>query len=683
MRRCRTIFVSNWFLVLVFICSIVYFCYTITKPISNSWDLQDISVEGTVVRVIERELTEIWIQKGGKHRLRIFFSSIEKVNVGDHIIAKGVFEVPSNNTIPNGFNYADYLWHHREKATFRARGIVTIGRSRNLLLTIKRGLISIIDKRENRDYLFLFLLGDNSKLSTIVTESFRSNGISHLFSISGMHFSLFIDGISFLLLRKRKESLFSLLVLSFFLFSYLILIDFIPSACRAFLLWEFMMISKLGKFEWSTIRCFLFMITAILFWKPWYLFDTGFQFSAVLSFFLCQLRGYSKTNSRFLKAVYFSIFAFIVSLPITLYYYFVINFLSIIWNVLLIPFVTLFLFPIQLLSFLFPFLSSFAFCLGKWFGEFSQFLTTFNFFTLSFHKPPWWWVLLYYICLWLFFRIRYKKILGIGISFLVFFLYHWNFFVSQSYFLMLDVGQGDSMLIHSNNQTMLVDTGGRYSKSDVGIYQQRLKPLLMSLGIHKIDILCLTHGDFDHLGEAVKLIEDFSIKKVYFNEGVFNSNEKEVERHLIKRGIPYSILKEKTFFRLGEFSFFSLGKNFSFENDSSIILLGKIKENYFLLTGDATVQTERYLIDKYQLPKLLFLKVGHHGSRTSSSIEFLEALKPQYSLISVGEENRYGHPNLEVLRRLKQVSEFIYMTSTNGSILIKFQKSVTFFIFPP
>ena len=185
------------------------------------------------------------------------------------------------------------------------------------------------------------------------------------------------------------------------------------------------------------------------------------------------------------------------------------------------------------------------------------------------------------------------------------------------------------------------------------------------------------------MGEAYQLIQEMKVKKVYFNEGNVTEEEKKIQKLLKQKSIFYSSLKEGDTFTVGKFRFFALNKDRNKENDSSIVLLGNISDNSFLLMGDATKEVEEEILRKYKLPNLLFLKVGHHGSKTSTSFSFVQELKPKYSLISVGKKNFYGHPNPNVVSLLKKFSKTIYMTSNDGSIFIKFRKNVTFLTFPP
>ena len=115
--------------------------------------------------------------------------------------------------------------------------------------------------------------------------------------------------------------------------------------------------------------------------------------------------------------------------------------------------------------------------------------------------------------------------------------------------------------------------------------------------------------------------------------------------------------------------YFLQTKEYDNENDNSNVIYTELSGYNFMFMGDASSTTEKEIIDKYNLPDIDILKVGHHGSRTSSSIEFINEINPEYSIISVGKNNRYGHPNKEVLDALEESK--IYRTDQNGSIMFK------------
>ena len=180
------------------------------------------------------------------------------------------------------------------------------------------------------------------------------------------------------------------------------------------------------------------------------------------------------------------------------------------------------------------------------------------------------------------------------------------------------------------------------------------------------------HGDEDHMGEAITLVNNFKVDKVIFNIGEYQTLEKELIKVLDKKNIKYyNNLKQ---LNIDKYKLYFLNtKIYDNENDNSNVIYFNYKNFKFLFMGDASVKRERDILDKYNLKDIDFLKVGHHGSNTSSSKEFIDEINPKYSLISVGKNNRYGHPNNEVLKVLK--SSRIYRTDVDGSIIFKIKNN--------
>ena len=176
------------------------------------------------------------------------------------------------------------------------------------------------------------------------------------------------------------------------------------------------------------------------------------------------------------------------------------------------------------------------------------------------------------------------------------------------------------------------------------------------------------HGDYDHMGEAINLVENFKVEKVIFNCGEYNDLEKELIKVLNKKKIPhYSCIKELNIDK--NKLYFLQTKEFDNENDNSNVIYTELNGYKFLFMGDAGVDKEKDILDKYNLSNVDVLKVGHHGSKTSSSKEFIDEINPKYGVISVGKNNRYGHPNKEVLNNLENSK--IYRTDQDGSIKFK------------
>ena len=180
------------------------------------------------------------------------------------------------------------------------------------------------------------------------------------------------------------------------------------------------------------------------------------------------------------------------------------------------------------------------------------------------------------------------------------------------------------------------------------------------------------HGDYDHMGEAINLVNNFKVEKVIFNCGEFNELEQDLIEALDKKKIPYySCIKE---LNIDDNKLYFLNnKDYGNENDNSNVIYSKISNHKFLFMGDAGVEVEQDLIKKYNLQDIDVLKVGHHGSKTSTSKTFIDEINPKYSIISVGNKNRYGHPNKEVLNVLENSK--IYRTDQDGSIMFKIKNN--------
>lgn len=180
------------------------------------------------------------------------------------------------------------------------------------------------------------------------------------------------------------------------------------------------------------------------------------------------------------------------------------------------------------------------------------------------------------------------------------------------------------------------------------------------------------HGDYDHMGESISLVDNFKVNNVVLNCGTYNDLEKNLIKVLNKKKIKYySCIKELNIDKY-KLQFLNT-KMYDNENDNSNVIFTKLNNYKFLFMGDAGVEKEKDILKKYNLKNIDFLKVGHHGSNTSSGKHFINRIKPKYSLISVGKNNRYGHPKEEVLNNLEQSK--IYRTDLNGSIEIKLNKN--------
>ncbi len=174
------------------------------------------------------------------------------------------------------------------------------------------------------------------------------------------------------------------------------------------------------------------------------------------------------------------------------------------------------------------------------------------------------------------------------------------------------------------------------------------------------------------MGEAINLVENFKVKNVIFNCGEYNELEKELIKVLDKKKIKYYSCVKKLNIDKYQLQFLNT-KVYDDENDNSNVVYFNYNNYKFLLMGDAGIEVEKDLIEKYNLSDIDVLKVGHHGSKTSSGKEFIDEVNPKYSIISAGKNNRYGHPNKEALDNLKNSK--VYRTDQDGSIMFKIKNN--------
>ena len=223
----------------------------------------------------------------------------------------------------------------------------------------------------------------------------------------------------------------------------------------------------------------------------------------------------------------------------------------------------------------------------------------------------------------------------------------------------------DSILVRTDQKTIYID-GGREGCKDKDI------TYLNELGVKKIDYMIGSHGDFDHMGDSIYLINNYKVKNVVFNCGEFNELEKELIKVLDKKKIKYhSCIKELNIDN--KKLYFLQTKEYDNENDNSNVIYTELDGYKFMFMGDAGIDKEKDILNKYNLSNIDVLKVGHHGSKTSSSKSFINEINPKNSIISVGKNNRYGHPNKEALNNLEDSK--VYRTDQDGSIIFKIKNN--------
>ena len=626
-----------------------------------------------IVYKIKRNNDKVTIYLKAKEKLIVndYQNLSQNINIGDTISVNGTLQKPQNNTIPNQFNYQKYLYYNDIFYMVEAINIRKISNNTNIIYYLRNAINARINNiKESSEYLKVFILGDNSMLDKSIIDSYRKNSISHLFSISGMHISLFASILLFFLKRISYNNYYNYSIVIIFLILYALIIGLVPSILRSITMYILLCINKVFNLKIRKIDIMCIVLIIILLFKPFYIYNVSFNYSYIITFTLV-LFNYKikRIKNNALKTLYVSFVTFMVSIPLCIYNNYQINFLSIILNTIFIPLVSFVIFPLALITFIIPILKSILILLVNVIETISLFISKYQMGIIHFAKPSIALILIYYFFIYLFLYDKKYFYIFLIIIYHKFTLY----FNPNARVTFLNVKQGDSIVINfpHNKANILIDTGGTINRNYHNIYKNTIM-YLNSLGINKISYLILTHGDYDHMGEAINLVENFKVEKVIFNCGEHNDLEKELIKVLDKKKIKYySCIKELNIDK--NKLYFLQTKEYDNENDNSNVIYTELDGYKFMLMGDASVTTEKEILNKYNIPDIDVLKVGHHGSKTSSSKEFINEINPKYSIISVGKKNHYGHPNKETLENLSDSK--IYRTDEDGSIMFKIKNN--------
>lgn len=529
---------------------------------------------------------------------------------------------------------------------------------------------------EDSAAIFAMLFGGYSGINAEILEDFKTTGIIHILSVSGSHMTLLAMATAWLC-TFFKFSRYSTLALGFLVIgTYSLLSGFLPQVIRSAIMGILVFVGT--TFELEVISARLLTLTAIsmLINQPLLIFDISFQLSfsstAGLLYLTPVIRSQLYKIPEFFSApISMTLGVQIASLPIVIWYFNQISLSSMLANIFVMPFLELVIVCGMwggIFALFIPFAGKILFAFEALiFGGATELNKIFANLPYSSIQVPSLGLaggFIYYLAI----IFRQRKILFLLIILLAINFSHTSNKVEVNF---VDVGQGDCAVVFTPNKKCLIfDTGGVREKTfDIG--ERVLVPYLKHENIFEVEKIFLTHAHEDHSSGAGAVIKKFPVGEI-ITAGENKSEYAEVfgmAEEKIKN-LRAGVQGEKFFIDNVEVEIIFAPK-IGVGNEISTVYKISYGDISFLITGDLVKENENQILSEKINISSTVLKVGHHGSATSSSEEFLKAVNPKCAVISVGYGNNFGHPRQEVLERLKNLHTKIFRTDIDG--LIKFK----------
>ncbi|WP_047986344.1 DNA internalization-related competence protein ComEC/Rec2 [Ornithinibacillus californiensis] len=651
-----------------------------------------------------------------KHKIRVSVfspnnshSALTTIQSGAMCNFQGEITIPDGSGNPGQFDYQKYLAsmgiYYEMISTLdeitcsEENKINWIYQVRGLI----KGHISEQISLVTSGWINALVLGDDSQIDDQTTELFQRWGLSHLLAISGLHIGLVV-GLLYLstvrigLFTKEKAQLLILM----FLPVYAVLAGGAPSVWRASLMVIIVILIQKLKVKLTVTDIISITCLALIMADPYIIYQIGFQLSFIVTFGIILSKQWLLEGNLLTQMLKLSFISQFMIMPLQFLYFYHLNPLSVLLNVIVVPYFTFFVIPLMFvlviiaplrfiqepLDILFSVIHENIF-VG--FIEIVDQIAYFPWYTGSF---PLLTIIIYYALLIAMMgmiqngRLRQAFIYGISITLLLLILVIRPYLSSYGSVTMLDIGQGDAIVIELpfRKGVFLVDAGakvgfGEQELSDAN-YRRIIKPFLQYKGIQKIDAIFISHEDGDHAGSVHHILEDFFVENIvvseYFqlDEDLLHANTKS-KLIRVKAGQTLDIKGKR-------FTILSPRVDKKGSNENSLVFLSEFGKQNWLFTGDIDKETERQILQTFPELNIDILKVAHHGSNTSSDSLFISKTQPNYALISVGKNNRYGHPSTDVLELLKKQKVKTLRTDESGAITYRFTKnSGTFYLFKP
>ncbi len=679
------------------------------KDYEISFILQTDSIlfENKLIKAHEKLLCRL---RSDSSERKIFY---EKTKPGNKILIRGTFQQGRDIRNPGEFDYRKYLLSKGITGiitSYDSASVIILSDDydlfSNIIFQARKEIDELIHKLHNKQTAGLLrglLLADRTEIDYETKQNFVNSGVIHILAVSGLHVGYIL---LFFLLVFGRLNIYTRSVLTILGLIFFMTITGVPaSVFRATLMSVILIIAFLSGRSTNLVNSIALSAVIILLLKPDELFNPGFQlsYSAVLSIALIypiiqkMILQSSITNKYAENILLFaavSLSAQIGTLPFTLVYFNKLSVIALFANLIVIPLagiivgmavITLLIGSVlpaiaiyfsiinnivtSLMMELIRFTGSLDFAFIR-INNFSLFDSVIFYFFIS--------ILIYTLRKSENFKFKLIIILAVITNILIFTQLDDKKLLPDGILslLMIDVGQGDSFLLKfPNGKTALIDAGVIDPFFDSG--EKIIIPVLDYLGIEKIDYGFVSHLDTDHYGGFVSLISNNKVKEIYRPEPDSTDKSLRFENFLDRMKIPKNTYykSKKEIGNVALYIFNEIDNDYFNKlslNDRSGIMKIVYGKKSFLFVGDAEFPAEKHYLAHYR--KFLdsdVLKVGHHGSNTGSSKEFLEAVSPDISLISVGIKNKFRHPSEIVLQRLRDLNSVIFRTDSLGAVLLQ------------
>ncbi|ADL12126.1 DNA internalization-related competence protein ComEC/Rec2 [Acetohalobium arabaticum] len=648
---------------------------------------------------------EMVIQEGKEDRLKhgkvLLKLKDEGYNYGDVLEVTGRLRLPMTNRNPGGFSYRDYLKQQGVYSLLSDRKvdrIRLIGNKGNplikLSLQFKSHAGKILDKTVDEPYNLLLrglLLGEKELLPNEIMNKFEQVGLNHLLVISGFHIGLLVLILNSICRGLKLPVKLADLMAIFLIIGYIIITYGQASVVRAGTVVILYIIGRWFNRKVNIYNILSLVAVIILIYNPYYLLRPSFQLSFMVVYSIIYLTPVLQRRLFFLpsfvaRVLAASIAAQLGAFPILVYHFNRISFGPIIGNILVMPVVSLIIFLgfisllVGNLHLIFAqLLNNISYLLSTFLLELVGYLMKFDFLTFKLPRPNLLVIGIYYF---LFFqsrdllaeeiipnfqRKREKIILGLLIILLCILVSEFSYILDDGLeAVFLDVGQGSASLLSlPSGKKVLIDGGPDKDLVADFLYQN---------GVSQLELIILSHFHSDHYKGLFRVIKEFEVDRVLVPEpAVQNEIVSSFFQMLKKKGIDYREIKGGGKYDLGKvkFNFYHYPGSISDPNNNSLITRLSYNDFQILFTGDAEKKVEEYLLQKKVPVDSEVLKVGHHGSDSSSKLDFLQQVKPKLSVISVGRWNRYNLPDAGVINRLESIEAEVFETKEEGAVIIE------------